>query len=118
MISINQRVVTERLLLQAAQASSSEQRWDFLIAAHIVGQSNLRLHVMTHCAMLSAAFQASEWREVLGQLLRLALVPLGHALNRLPYGNTGRADVNAFKLMPIAPQHQHLIDQVSYHPTR
>jgi Protein of unknown function (DUF3703) len=114
MTSINQRVVTERLLLQAAQASSSAQGWDFLIAAHIVGQKNLRLHVMTHCAMLGAAFQASEWREVLGQLFRLALVPLGHMLNRLPLGNTGRADVNAFKPMPIAPQHQHLIDQASY----
>ena len=41
-------------------------------------------------------------REAGGQVLRLALVPLGHALARLPIGNTGRARVSA--LAPMAPQ--------------
>ena len=40
----------------------------------------------------------------MGQCVRLALVPLGHALQRLPVGNTGRADVNLWRAMaPQAP---------------
>ncbi len=113
----NQAAVARRLLLQASQ-TSSDQRWALLIAAHIVGQSNLRLHIKTHCAMLTTAFQVSDWHEVLGQFIRLALVPLGHALNRLPKGNTGRADVNAFTPMSIKPEYQYLIDQASHHSTQ
>ena len=45
------------------------------------------------------------------QLLRLALVPLGHALARLPMGNIGRARVSAFAPMAPRPEITQLIDE-------
>ena len=49
-------------------------------------------------------------REAGGQVLRLALVPLGHALTRLPIGNTGRARVSALAPMGPQPHIKRLID--------
>ena len=76
-----------------------EQRWAWLMAAHVVGQADLRLHLHSHGRMLGLALSQRDAREALGQLLRLALVPLGHALGRLPAGNVGRATVSAFRPM-------------------
>jgi hypothetical protein len=59
--------------------------------------------------MLALAWEASDAGEVAGQLLRLALVPLGHALGRLPAGNVGRATVNAFRPMEPPPEVRVLI---------
>lgn len=77
-------------------------RWRWLEAAHVLGQTTLPLHWRSHTAMLRYALQLRDLREAVGQVLRLALVPLGHALARLPIGNTGRAHANA--LTPMAPE--------------
>ena len=60
--------------------------------------------------MLQMAWQQGDGREVLGQTLRLALVPLGHGLQRLPAGNTGRARVNALRPLPPSAPLVALID--------
>ncbi|WP_082486087.1 MULTISPECIES: DUF3703 domain-containing protein [unclassified Acidovorax] len=95
-------------------ASASEappaMRWQWLEAAHVLGQNSLHLHWRSHLAMLRYAWALRDLRECLGQLLRLALVPLGHLLARLPAGNTGRAHVNAFKPMAPADEMAALID--------
>jgi len=77
------------------------ERWRWLEAAHVLGQSTLPLHGRSHTAMLRYALQLRDWREAIGQVMRLLLVPLGHALARLPVGNTGRTHVRA--LAPMAP---------------
>lgn len=77
----------------------AEQRWTWLMAAHVVGQADLRLHLHSHWRMLGLALSQRDAHEAAGQLLRLALVPFGHALGRLPAGNIGRATVNAFRPM-------------------
>ena len=90
-------------LLAAFGASAGQplaKRWLWLEAAHVLGQPLLGLHWRSHLAMLRLAFQQGQWREVWGQGLRLALVPLGHVLQRLPAGNTGRAQVNFWRPMP------------------
>lgn len=74
----------------------AEQRWTWLMAAHVVGQARLRSHWGSHVRMLALAWRTRDYGEVAGQLFRMALVPLGHALGRLPQGNVGRATVNAF----------------------
>jgi hypothetical protein len=53
--------------------------------------------------MLRHALQLRDGREVAGQLLRLALVPAGHLLDRLPRGNTGRTTVPATLPMDMPP---------------
>lgn len=75
--------------------------WRALERAHILGQTAILLHFVVHMRMLSFALQTRDFRETGGQLFRLALIPIGHALRRLPSGNTGRSDVSAFAIMPV-----------------
>jgi len=60
--------------------------------------------------MLRVAWSSGDGREVRGQLLRLALVPLGHLMGRLPLGNTGGASVSAFQPMDVPAELQRLLD--------
>ena len=101
-------------LLDAFAASVGQppgQRWLWLEAAHIVGQTRLALHWQSHRHMLAYACELGDRREIAGQWLRLALVPLGHLLQRLPLGNTGRATVSALQPMQPPPAVQALVDQ-------
>lgn len=93
----------EHLLAAFADDTSAlpAQRWLWLEASHVLGQTSLPLHWRSHIAMLRYALQLRNLREACGQVLRLALVPLGHALARLPLGNSGRAHVSA--LTPMTP---------------
>ncbi len=96
------RAIYGRLMTgYAAQGrgAETEERWRWLMAAHVVGQQDLRLHLHSHGQMIALAWATRDWPEVGGQLFRLALVPLGHLLQRLPAGNVGRATVSAFTPM-------------------
>ena len=91
-------------LLARFEASAGEAPptfWPWLEAAHVLGQTRLGLHWRSHTAMQRYALQLRDGGEVLGQMLRLALVPLGHLLQRVPLGNIGRARVPALK--PMVP---------------
>jgi hypothetical protein len=79
--------------------------------AHVLGQRDFARHWQVHGLMLRAAWDLADSREVRGQLLRLALVPLGHLAGRLPQGNTGRSNVSAFEPMEIEPEVRRLLDQ-------
>ena len=59
--------------------------------------------------MLLIGWSAGDRRQVMGQLMRIALVPVGHLAGRLPVGNTGGANVSAFKPMAIPPELERLI---------
>jgi hypothetical protein len=75
--------------------------WHHLERVHIVSQPYLGLHLASHNAMLSFAIRRRDRVEVLGQLVRIILAPLGSLTGRLPVGNTGRSNVSAFAPMPI-----------------
>ena len=94
-----------------SQHQDAETRWDWLMAAHIVGQHDFSLHWRNHVAMLGFALATRDYPEAAGQLFRLSLVPLGHAIKRLPAGNIGRATVSAFSPMTPDPDLQRLILQ-------
>ena len=106
-----QRSATQWLLRQASTDLPAAQRWDFLIAAHIAGQTEMGLHWQTHAAMLRQAWQERDAREMTGQVMRMALIPLGHAFKRLPLGNSGRSRISAFEPMTINQLHSKLIEQ-------
>lgn len=91
--------------------TDAETRWQYLSAAHIVGQHQIGLHLKSHVCMLQLGVHQRDWLEAAGQLFRLALVPLGHLFDRLPFGNTGRADVSAFAPMGLPTQLAQLIDE-------
>ena len=110
----HRRAAFDRLLAgfaRTAPGAPADSRWHWLEAAHVLGQASLPLHWRSHLAMLRYALTLRDGREAAGQLLRLALVPVGHLLGRLPWGNIGRAHVPA--LRPMAPQAEvtALIDQ-------
>lgn len=98
-----------RLMHEARAAGSIEQAWLYLEAAHVVGQLHFRPHLQTHARMLGLAWRTSDWPEAAGQVLRLALVPLGHLSGRLPLGNPGRSTVSAFEPLPVRPELADLI---------
>ena len=75
--------------------------WQALERAHIVARSYFAPHLASHWHMLDFAMRLPDWREAAGQLFRLALVPLGSLIGRLPTGNTGRARISAFRSMPV-----------------
>lgn len=87
-----------------ARTACKAQRWveamAWLERAHVIGQRSTRAHVLSHYWMLKVGWWRRDWREVCGQLVRL---PAALLLSRLwvPVGNTGGANVSAFKPMPI-----------------
>lgn len=87
-----------------------QQAFALLERAHVLGQRDFGRHWRVHVLMLRAARMAGDAREARGQWLRLALVPLGHLLRRLPAGNSGRANVSAFAPMAVPAELQRLLD--------
>jgi hypothetical protein len=104
---------TNRVRLQAAWSAervaattARNQRdvrgeWNHLERAHILSQPIAVLHVRTHLAMLGAAVRDHDAREILGQAFRVVVAGPGSLTKRYPVGNTGGADVSAFRPMPI-----------------
>jgi hypothetical protein len=107
-------LVYERLVREftaiPADARHVEERWSWLMAAHVVGQHQARLHLDSHRRTLALARESRDGREVAGQLLRIALLPLGHVLGRLPLGNVGRSTVGVTQVMEPPEAVQRLID--------
>lgn len=87
-----------------AQAKASEDTasaWRALERAHIVSQPYLGPHLASHWSMLRFAINERDAGEVAGQIFRLALAPLGAMFGKIPVGNTGRANMSAFKSLPL-----------------
>lgn len=85
----------------ARRAGATAEEWLHLERAHILSQPRAGLHLRTHGAMLGAATRNRDVREIAGQLVRLVLAAPGSLSGRYPVGNTGGADVSAFRPMDI-----------------
>jgi hypothetical protein len=84
--------------------------WHHLERAHILSQPMAVPHIRTHVDMASFAVRRRDVRELAGQLLRLVLAGPGSLTGRYPLGNTGGANVSAFKPMPIPDDLRGLLD--------
>ena len=93
-----------RLAANAIDEQNFEEAWHHLERAHVVAQDRSGPHCGSHLRMLRLAWRLRDWREVLGQLFRLALAPLGNLTGKLPVGNNGRSSVSAFAPMEISPE--------------
>lgn len=84
----------------ALQSNDAPRAYELFEQAHVIGQPRTRLHVRSHMALLRWGWRLGDWREVAGQLLRL---PAAALFTRvwMPKGNTGGANVSAFRSMPI-----------------
>jgi hypothetical protein len=87
--------------------------WRALERAHIISQAYLSSHLAIHWEMLKFTVAERETREIIGQIVRLALAPLGSLTGRIPIGNTGRSNVSAFKPMPVPEDLRSIIENAA-----
>lgn len=87
--------------------------WNHLERAHILSQPMAGAHVRTHFVMLGYGLRQRDRREVLGQLVRLAVAAPGSWTGRYPVGNTGGASVSALQPMPIPDDLQAILEDPS-----
>jgi len=78
--------------------------------AHILGQKYVIPHTISHCWMLKVGWQRSDVREVIGQTFRIIASVIFSRI-WVPKGNTGGADVNPLKPMPIPDELKQYIDE-------
>jgi hypothetical protein len=95
---------------QAEASGEPEVAFRHLERAHVLGQAATVLHVQVHWRMFLWAARQRKPGEVAGQLGRLVAAVLVTGVGWLPHGNTGGADVSAFRRMPIPDDLQRVID--------
>jgi hypothetical protein len=100
-------MVDANLTFAAGDAATA---FALLERAHVLGQREFGRHLRVHFHMLRVAWAMRGADEIRGQLLRIALVPVGHLVGRLPIGNTGGSNVSAFKPMAIPPDLERLLE--------
>ena len=100
-----------RRAAKAADEQNFEEAWHHLERAHVVAQDRLGPHCVSHWRMLELAWRTRDWRELLGQIFRLSLAPIGNITGRLPIGNSGRSNVSAFARMEIEPEISRVLGQ-------
>ena len=98
---------------EARRAGDVDQQWRALERAHVLSQPMLLRHLQVHRQMLGLAIRSADGAEVVGQIARLALAPLGHLTGRVPVGNTGRSNVSAFQPMRVPEDLRHLVHGAS-----
>ncbi len=103
--------VEYRMVEEAARQGDVPLAWHHLGRAHILAQTRLGTHFVSHWRMFNFAVRLRDWPEAAGQLLRLALAPLGSLTGRLPIGHTGRSTVSAFTAMDIPSDLRAIIDR-------
>ena len=100
---------------EIVQARAFMSRGELLVAvehlerAHVIGQSDVIPHVLSHWLMLVIAVRQFQFLAAWGQLVRIVFGALGSAVGVVPIGNTGGSDVSMFKRMPIEPELQDII---------
>jgi hypothetical protein len=79
--------------------------------SHILGQKSPLLHTYSHFCMLKVAIVKRDFNEIFGQLFRIPSGFLGSMLGIYPQGNTGGANVGAFKKMKIPEDLEEILNK-------
>lgn len=105
-------------LREMAAARHQQRRGHLALAfghlerAHILGQRDTFAHVRAHVAMLRIGRLRGDRREIIGQLLRV-IAALTKSRIWVPLGNTGGANVNPFRPMPVPADLKHHLESSS-----
>lgn len=89
------------------QAKTLQKQNEFAAAfrhlerAHVLGQSITAEHTRVHWLMLKFGWRTRNWKEVIGQLLRIIGAATKTPFAIYPSGNTGGANVSPFRSMTI-----------------
>lgn len=81
--------------------SDPENAFRHLERAHVLGQAVTLEHTRVHWLMLKIGWKRRDFREIFGQLFRIAGASTKTPLGIYPRGNTGGANVSPFKPLPI-----------------
>lgn len=100
-----------RRAAEASDEQNFEESWHHLERAHVVAQDRLGPHCVSHWRMLELAWRTRDWRELLGQIFRLSLAPIGNITGSLPIGNSGRSNISAFARVEIEPEISRVLGQ-------
>ncbi len=93
-----------------AQAQYAKAMYHFE-RAHVLGQFYVGPHTQTHMWMFFIGIRTGNFREILGQALRIPLGMIGSALGKVPLGNTGGTNVKLTATMPIPDDLKIHLDQ-------
>jgi hypothetical protein len=92
----------------ASTALDHERAFHHLERAHILSQRYTLPHMRVHWRMLRLGIAIGDWKEIFGQVVRIVAAALFSRI-WIPAGNTGRANVSAFKPMPIPDDLRNLL---------
>ncbi|QNF34843.1 DUF3703 domain-containing protein [Adhaeribacter swui] len=98
---------------QNEQKQQLVKAWYHLERAHILGQPYPVEHTVVHGKMLAFGIKSRNTKEVVGQLPRLLVGGIKSWAGTIPVGNTGGANVAAWKPMPIPDDLQEIIRQAN-----
>jgi hypothetical protein len=91
---------------QAEAVGDRPQAFKHLERAHVLGQNSTWLHTRTHILMMCWGVRQRSNREVAGQIFRILGAVTKTIFGLIPAGNTGGANVNPFRKMPVSPDLQ------------
>ena len=94
----------------AIRCRDFERSYYWLERTHILTQRRPLLHAKSHILMLFVGIRTQDPREVLGQIPRV-IAALLFSRVWVPRGNTGRARISAFQVMPLSPELESLLDE-------
>lgn len=114
----NIRPFVELELRLAAGIADPELAFRHLERAHVLGQASTLQHVRVHWRMLLWGVEQKSLRECAGQLLRIVGAATKTALGWVPAGNTGGANISAFRKLPIPEELAEMIERARRGPAR
>jgi hypothetical protein len=80
--------------------------------AHVLGQASTYHHTRVHWLMLKHGLKQRDLKEIAGQVLRIGGAAAKTPLGIYPKGNTGGANVNPLRSMPIEPDLAEILDDL------
>ena len=83
----------------------------YLENAHVLGQESTYWHVKVHYLMMLWGIKNSDFKETLGQVVRIIGAAAFTALKGVPKGNTGGSNVSPVRVMPIKPEYAKIIEK-------
>lgn len=86
-----------------SEAGDAVGAFRHLERAHVLGQSSTYQHTRVHWLMLKHGVREKDGKEIAGQILRIGGAATKTPLGIYPKGNTGGANVNPLRPMPIEP---------------
>jgi hypothetical protein len=107
--SINSFVISElELAIRERESGNIISEFQYLENAYVLGQESTYWHVKV--LMLMWALRNYQVKEIFGQFFRIIGAATKTAFGLVPQGNTGGTNVSPFKVMPIKPEYEVIIN--------